>query len=69
MHSQRIAYNTRAKQILDEWVRYESAIRDKEQRRIVAEVMAKVREGVADPKFVSVFAEDTCVRVLKVYCY
>ena len=51
-HEQKLAYQTKAKQILDEWVRYESAIREKEQRRIAEEVIANVMKSVQDPRFV-----------------
>lgn len=37
--------------MLDEWVRYEAGVREKEQRRIAEEVMAGVMESIKDPKF------------------
>ena len=43
---------TKAKQILDEWVRHEAAIREREQKRIAEEVLARVTQAIQDPKFV-----------------
>jgi F-type H+-transporting ATPase subunit b len=50
-HEQSLAYYTKAKQILDEWVRYESALREREQKRIAEFVIAKVMKSVEDSKF------------------
>jgi hypothetical protein len=54
-HEQKLAYFTKAKQILDEWVRHETAQREREQKRIAEEVMAKVMAAVQDAKFVRGF--------------
>lgn len=54
-HQQTLAYHNKAKQILEEWVRYEANQREAEQRRIAEEVMAKVRQAIAEPKFVIIF--------------
>ncbi len=51
-HEQKLAYYTKAKSIMDEWVRHEAAQREREQKRIVEEVLAKVMAAVQDPKFV-----------------
>lgn len=50
-HEQIVAYNTKAKQILDEWVRYETAMKEREQSRISEEVLAAVEQAIKDPKF------------------
>ena len=55
-HQQKLAYHTKAKQILEEWVRYEANQREAEQRRIADEVMAKVRAAISEPKFVLIFS-------------
>jgi F-type H+-transporting ATPase subunit b len=51
-HAQKVAYYTKAKQILDEWVRHETAVREREQKRIAEEVIAKVTAAIQDQKFV-----------------
>lgn len=51
-HEQMVAYHTKAKQILDEWVRHEAAIREREQKLIAEQVIARVNAAIADPKFV-----------------
>jgi F-type H+-transporting ATPase subunit b len=51
-HEQSVAYFSKAKQILDEWVRHEIAIREREQKLIAEQVMARVNAAIADPKFV-----------------
>ena len=51
-HEQKLIYYTKAKQVLDEWVRHETAIREREQKRIVQEVIAGVMESIQDPRFV-----------------
>lgn len=56
-HEQKLAYHAKAKQVLDEWVRYESALREREQKRIAEEVIANVMKGVADAKFQEKYLE------------
>jgi hypothetical protein len=56
-HEQKLLYYTKAKQVLDEWVRYETAVREREQKRIAEEVIAGVMESVKDSRFVS-FPDD-----------
>jgi F-type H+-transporting ATPase subunit b len=56
-HEQMVSYHTKAKQILDDWVRYESALREREQKRISEEVIAKVMKAVQDPKFQDKYLE------------
>lgn len=59
-HEQKLAYYTKAKQILEEWVRYEGLLREREQKRIAEEVIANVMKSVKDPKFVSFKNSSLC---------
>ncbi|KAI3632455.1 hypothetical protein MIR68_009561 [Amoeboaphelidium protococcarum] len=56
-HQQEVEFYTKAKSILDNWVRYETAEREKEQRRIAQEVMDRVMAAVNDPKFADRYLE------------
>lgn len=51
-HEQKLAYHAKAKAILDDWVRFEAAQREKEQKRISDEVIAKVMKAIQEEKFV-----------------
>ena len=64
-HEQKLAYHSKAKQILDEWVRYESAVREREQKRIAEQVIANVMEAIKDPKFQDKYLEQ-CVSDIEV---
>ena len=59
-HEQELIFYTKAKAILDDWVRYEAKIRDQEQRRVVDEVISSVMAAVKDPKFQDKYM-DQCV--------
>ncbi|KAJ2493607.1 atp4 subunit B of the stator stalk of mitochondrial F1F0 ATP synthase [Coemansia sp. RSA 2050] len=47
---QRVALNTEIKSVLDSWVRYESSVRENEQRALAEKVMGNVRNQLASPK-------------------
>ena len=39
-----------AKQVLDSWVRYESQVKQREQRELADSVIAKIRKELSNPK-------------------
>jgi F-type H+-transporting ATPase subunit b len=47
---QKAAVVQEVKSVLDSWVRYESALREREQRLVAEHVMAKVMQRLVDPK-------------------
>ena len=53
---QRVAFNTEVKSVLDAWVRHEASLRDQEQKRLVSQIIEKMKTSISDPKVVgSVF--------------
>ncbi|KAI9595082.1 hypothetical protein BDF19DRAFT_385745, partial [Syncephalis fuscata] len=47
---QKAALSAEIKSVLDSWVRHESALREREQRQISDQVMARVQSALQDPK-------------------
>ncbi|KAJ2305841.1 atp4 subunit B of the stator stalk of mitochondrial F1F0 ATP synthase [Coemansia sp. RSA 2706] len=47
---QTVALNTEIKSVLDSWVRYESSVRENEQKALASKVMGNVRSQLASPK-------------------
>lgn len=47
---QKVAFTSEIKSTLDAWVRHEANIRDQEQKRLVAQVIDKVKAQLQDPK-------------------
>ena len=56
-HEQKLEVYAKAKQILDEWVRFEANERERVQKLIAADVIAKVTESLKDPKFQEKYLE------------
>lgn len=50
-HRQKLEYHSKCKQILDEWVRYEFALREREQKHVATQVLANVMTAINDPRF------------------
>ena len=51
---QKVAFTAEVKSALDAWVRHETNIRDQEQKRLVTQVIDKVKAQLQDPKVVSI---------------
>eukprot|EP00158_Paraphelidium_tribonemae_P002260 Partr_v1_DN25239_c0_g1_i1_m16864 putative atp synthase len=64
-HSQALEFHTKAKQILDEWVRYETNERERVQKIIADDVISKVMAGVNDPSFQAKYLEQ-CIGDIEV---
>ncbi|KAJ1955524.1 atp4 subunit B of the stator stalk of mitochondrial F1F0 ATP synthase [Linderina pennispora] len=47
---QKVALNSEIKSVLDSWVRYESSVRENEQKALAENVINKVRSQLANPK-------------------
>lgn len=47
---QRVNFASEAKAVLDSWVRYESSVRQREQKELAESVIAKIQREVANPK-------------------
>ncbi|KAJ2056305.1 atp4 subunit B of the stator stalk of mitochondrial F1F0 ATP synthase [Coemansia sp. S146] len=47
---QKVALNAEIKSVLDSWVRYESAVRENEQKALADKVMGSVRNQLSSPK-------------------
>ncbi|BFZ55785.1 atp4 subunit B of the stator stalk of mitochondrial F1F0 ATP synthase [Savitreella phatthalungensis] len=47
---QRVNFAAEAKQVLDSWVRYESSVRQREQKELAESVIAKIQREVQNPK-------------------
>lgn len=47
---QKVAFTSEIKSTLDAWVRHETNIRDQEQKRLVAQIIDKVKAQLQDPK-------------------
>ncbi|KAI9482456.1 atp4 subunit B of the stator stalk of mitochondrial F1F0 ATP synthase [Coemansia sp. RSA 1085] len=47
---QKVALNTEIKSVLDSWVRYESSVRESEQKALASQVMANVHRQLQNPK-------------------
>ncbi|KAJ2455576.1 atp4 subunit B of the stator stalk of mitochondrial F1F0 ATP synthase [Coemansia sp. RSA 2336] len=47
---QKVALNAEIKSVLDSWVRYESSVRESEQKALAAQVMANVHRQLQNPK-------------------
>ncbi|KAJ1964965.1 atp4 subunit B of the stator stalk of mitochondrial F1F0 ATP synthase [Dipsacomyces acuminosporus] len=47
---QKVALNSEIKAVLDSWVRYESSVRESEQKALAEKVMGNVRAQLANPK-------------------
>lgn len=49
---QRATFTAEVKSTLDAWVRHETSVRDQEQKRLVAQVIGKIKAELEDPKVV-----------------
>lgn len=49
---QQVQVNTEIKSTLDSWVRFENAIREREQSELATSVLASVEKSLKDPKIV-----------------
>ena len=49
---QKVAAAAEIKSVLDSWVRYEAAIREREQKALAEAVIEKVKATISDPKVV-----------------
>jgi F-type H+-transporting ATPase subunit b len=47
---QKVGFTQEIKSTLDAWVRHETNIRDQEQKRLVAQIIEKVKSQLEDPK-------------------
>ena len=47
---QKVNFANEAKTVLDSWVRYESSVRQREQKELAESVIAKIQREVANPK-------------------
>ncbi len=52
---QKVAFTGEIKSTLDAWVRHETNVRDQEQKRLVGQIIEKVKTQLQDPKVVSLF--------------
>ena len=50
---QKVAFTGEIKSTLDAWVRHETNVRDQEQKRLVGQIIEKVKTQLQDPKVVS----------------
>ncbi|KAJ2646185.1 atp4 subunit B of the stator stalk of mitochondrial F1F0 ATP synthase, partial [Coemansia sp. RSA 1287] len=47
---QKVALNSEIKAVLDSWVRYETSVRENEQKALASKVMGSVRSQLTSPK-------------------
>lgn len=47
---QRTALATEAKQVLDSWVRYESQVKQRQQRELAESIIGKIQKELENPK-------------------
>jgi F-type H+-transporting ATPase subunit b len=47
---QKVEFTSQVKNVLDSWVRQEAAVREAEQKRLVAQVIENVKAKLLDPK-------------------
>lgn len=52
---QKVAAATEVKAVLDSWVRYESSLREREQKALSDYVIERVKKQLEDPKTVRCF--------------
>ncbi|BFZ62158.1 hypothetical protein YB2330_003240 [Saitoella coloradoensis] len=48
---QKVAFASEAKSVLDSWVRYETSVRQREQRQLADSIIAKIQKELGNPKF------------------
>ncbi|ORZ21796.1 hypothetical protein BCR41DRAFT_350042 [Lobosporangium transversale] len=63
---QKTALTSEIKSVLDSWVRYETSVREREQSKLVAYMIEKIKADLQDPKLQSKILEESISQVEKI---
>ncbi|KAF9095916.1 atp4 subunit B of the stator stalk of mitochondrial F1F0 ATP synthase [Mortierella sp. GBA35] len=63
---QKTAMTTEVKAVLDSWVRYETSVREREQHKLAAYMIEKIKADLQDPKLQAQILEESISQVEKI---
>ncbi|KAG0275234.1 atp4 subunit B of the stator stalk of mitochondrial F1F0 ATP synthase [Linnemannia exigua] len=63
---QKTALTTEVKAVLDSWVRYETSVREREQSKLAAYMIEKIKADLQDPKLQAQILEESISQVEKI---
>ncbi|KAF9975708.1 atp4 subunit B of the stator stalk of mitochondrial F1F0 ATP synthase [Actinomortierella ambigua] len=63
---QKTALASEAKSVLDSWVRYEASVREREQSKLAAYLIEKIKKDLQDPKLQSQILDESIKQVEKI---
>ncbi|KAG0033104.1 atp4 subunit B of the stator stalk of mitochondrial F1F0 ATP synthase [Podila clonocystis] len=63
---QKTAMSAEVKSVLDSWVRYETSVREREQSKLAAYMIEKIKADLLDPKLQSQILEESISQVEKI---
>ncbi|KAG0092160.1 atp4 subunit B of the stator stalk of mitochondrial F1F0 ATP synthase, partial [Podila epicladia] len=63
---QKTAMSAEVKSVLDSWVRYETSVREREQSKLAAYMIEKIKADLLDPKLQSQILEESITQVEKI---
>ncbi|KAG0378865.1 MAG: hypothetical protein J3R72DRAFT_432437 [Linnemannia gamsii] len=63
---QKTALTTEVKAVLDSWVRYETSVREREQSKLAAYMIEKIKADLLDPKLQAQILEESISQVEKI---
>jgi len=63
---QQVAMTAEVKSVLDSWVRYETSVREREQSKLTAYMIEKIKADLADPKLQSQILAESINQVEKI---
>ncbi|KAG0044770.1 atp4 subunit B of the stator stalk of mitochondrial F1F0 ATP synthase [Gryganskiella cystojenkinii] len=63
---QKVAMTSEVKSVLDSWVRYETSVREREQSKLAAYMIEKIKADLADPKLQSQILAESINQVEKI---
>ncbi|KAJ3116891.1 atp4 subunit B of the stator stalk of mitochondrial F1F0 ATP synthase [Nowakowskiella sp. JEL0407] len=63
---QQVAYTSEVKSVLDQWVRHEANVREREQKLLAESVIEKIKASLADPKMQQNILTQTLADVEKI---
>lgn len=65
---QRTAFVAEAKQVLDSWVRYESQVKQRQQKELAQTLIAKVKKELENPKTLNEILKNSVAEVESMFC-
>ncbi|KAG0371275.1 hypothetical protein BC939DRAFT_484065 [Gamsiella multidivaricata] len=63
---QKTAFTSEVKSVLDSWVRYETSVREREQSKLAAYMIEKIKADLQDPKLQSKILDESISQVEKI---